>query len=275
MFIRAYPPARPPDGSALWFVFQGQEMLLREAGEGPELPRAGVQSGPAGLELQRRLFMGTLDDTPCMAGAVAETAVVDHYQKLGLRALFGLLDPQHYALAGYAWQLNYWQQTSSFCARCGGGAEPVNSGDWGKRCSACGHVTYPRLSPCIIVLVHDGERALLTHQRGWGARYGLVAGFVEPGESLEECLRREIREEVGVEVEDIRYHASQPWPFPHQLMVGFFARYRAGEIRVQDSELDGARWFQVDELPELPGKLSIARQLLDYWIASRRGGVSP
>jgi NAD+ diphosphatase len=188
---------------------------------------------------------------------------------MGLRGLFAELDPGLYWVAGYAAQMVYWQRASAFCAFCGGRGEPV-AGEWSKRCEACGHVAYPRVSPCVIVLVHDDDRVLLTHKPGWGPMNSLIAGFVEPGESLEECLVREVREEVGAEVDDIRYFGSQPWPFPHQLMVGYFARYRGGELRIDTTELDGAAWFHVGDLPPLPGKLSIARQLLDAWIASRR-----
>jgi NAD+ diphosphatase len=132
-------------------------------------------------------------------------------------------------------------------------------------------VTYPHVSPCVIVLIHDGEHILLTHKPGWGPMHSIVAGFVEPGESLEECLVREVREEVGAEVDEVRYFHSQPWPFPHQLMIGFFARYIGGEIRPDPSELDVARWFHVDELPAIPPPLSIARRMIDAWVASLRG----
>lgn len=123
----------------------------------------------------------------------------------------------------------------------------------------------------MIVLIHDGgDRLLLAHRRGRGPMRSLIAGFLEPGESLEAALRREVREEVGLEVDDIRYHASQPWPFPHQLMVGFFARHVGGEVRVDGHELDEAQWYPFDELPTLPGPISIARRLIDAFVVDRR-----
>jgi NAD+ diphosphatase len=117
------------------------------------------------------------------------------------------------------------------------------------------------------VLIHDGPRALLTTKTGWGKRYSLVAGFVEPGETFEECVVREVREEVGVEVDRLRYLKSQSWPFPHQVMVGFLAAYAGGEIVLDTAELADARWFDRNDLPELPQPYTISRQIIDYWLA--------
>jgi NAD+ diphosphatase len=269
-FVRSAPPTtKPPGEEAIWFLFRGQELIVSEGEGGLCLPRGDAAPLPA-RALGEPLFLGTLGGVPCMAlTAREETPLSAPYKAMSLRALFGLLDPDCYSIAGLASELIYWQRASVFCALCGGAGEPV-AGEWSKRCVRCGHVAYPRVSPCVIVLIHDGDRVLLTHKPGWGPMNSLVAGFVEPGESLEECLAREVLEEVGVEVDELRYFGSQPWPFPHQLMVGFFARYKAGEIRIDANELDAAAWFHVDNLPPLPGKLSIARQLLDTWIASRR-----
>jgi NAD+ diphosphatase len=159
--------------------------------------------------------------------------------------------------------------------RCGGPLIAMAS-EWGKRCAddACKWTMYPPVNPCTITAVHEGERILLTHKDGWGPRYGLVAGFVEPGESLEDNLRREVAEEVGVQVGRIDYFRSQPWPFPHQIMVGFFAEYAGGEVRIDRDELDDARWFHVDALPQIPPPLSIARQLINTWAASLGRDIS-
>lgn len=272
-FVRAYPPGEIPEGPALWFAVQGADLLVRECDGKPVVLQGAADEALAGLSCDGRYLIGALDGVPCVAVGIADGLLPDGLHKLGIRALFGRMDPQHYAIAGYAVQMVYWQRTSGFCANCGGRTRP-NRSDWGKRCTVCGHTTYPRVSPCIITVVHNGDYVLLAHMPGRGPVYSLIAGFVEPGESLEDCLRREVREEVGLEVEDIQYFASQPWPFPHQLMCGFFARYSSGEIRIQDTELDGARWFHVSNLPQLPGKLSIARQLLDHWIRSRGGTVT-
>lgn len=267
-FLRAYPPAQPVEGPAIWVAFRNNELLLMAEGDraamlqgGPEV-LGDLQAGPP-------LYLGTLNDVPCLACELApEAALPEGLTSLGLRALFGRLDEPQYALAGYAAQLLYWERTSRFCPVCGHGTEPV-AGDWGRRCTNCGHTRYPQVSPAILALVHDGDHVLLTHKPGWSKMYSIIAGFVEPGESLEECVHREVHEEVGVEVTDLAYVGSQPWPFPHQLMIGYTARYDGGDLRIDDKELDEAVWFHVDELPQLPGKLSLSRQIIDGWIESR------
>lgn len=268
-FVRASSPAvADPPEEALWFAFQGPNMLVRKDAAGAVL-RGGVEA-LGGLSASAPLMLGALRGVPCVACSIDEgTALPEGFSALGLRALFSEIDADSHAVAGYAFEMVYWQRASLFCAFCGGSTEQVAS-EWSKRCTRCGHVAYPHVSPCVIVLIHDGDRVLLTHKPGWGPMNSVIAGFVEPGESLEECLAREVREEVGAEVDEIRYFGSQPWPFPHQLMVGFFARYRGGELRIDTNELDAAAWFHVDDLPPLPGRLSIARQLLDTWIASRK-----
>jgi NAD+ diphosphatase len=129
------------------------------------------------------------------------------------------------------------------------------------------------VTPAILVLVHDGDRVLLTHKPGWGKRYSCIAGFVEPSESLEECVQREVSEEVGLEIADVSYVGSQPWPFPHQLMVGFTTRYVGGTIRLDERELDDAAWFHIDDLPEMPPPQSLAHYIITTWTASRRSAM--
>jgi NAD+ diphosphatase len=181
-----------------------------------------------------------------------------------LRTLLSDAYPALCSIADYAHQLLRWMRTSNFCSSCG---QPIALADgWGKRCTGCGHIGYPPVSPAIIVLIHDGPRALLTTKTGWGKRYSLVAGFVEPGETFEECVVREVREEVGVEVGGIQYVKSQSWPFPHQVMVGFLAEYASGEIVIDTTELSDARWFDLSDLPELPQPYTISRQIIDLWL---------
>jgi len=169
----------------------------------------------------------------------------------------------------HAIRLLNWQHAYNFCDACGHKTEWFG-GDWGKRCTNCGKTAYPPVSPAILVLIHDGDKILLTHKAGWGPRYSIIAGFIEPGESIEECVSREAYEEVGVEIDQITYFGSQSWPFPHQLMIGYMANYAGGEITIDAHELDDARWFHVDELPELPGPSSLSRQLINAWIRKYR-----
>jgi NAD+ diphosphatase len=172
------------------------------------------------------------------------------------------------SLGGMALQALYWDGTSGHCPRCGDRTERI-AGEFGKVCPGCRYEHYPHLHPAVIVLVGDGDRVLLTRKTAWApGRYSLVAGFVDNGESLEGCVLREVREEVGVEVRDIRYVGSQNWPFPSQLMIGFVAAYAGGEVVIDRDELEDARWFPVRALPSLPSRHSIARFILDRFAAA-------
>jgi NAD+ diphosphatase len=194
---------------------------------------------------------------------------------IDLRTLYGLVSEPEWQIAGYASQILHWQRTSRFCPLCGQPTEPTAQ-EWMRRCPQCQHERYPQVSPAVLVLVHDGaDGVLLAHKPGWGDRYSILAGFVLPGESLEECVQREVEEEVGVHLTDLEYIGSQPWPFPHQLMIGFFARYQSGEIRLDEQELDRAAWFDVNALPPLPPPLSLSRQMIDRWEQSRKSYETP
>lgn len=268
-FIRAYPPAQADTTSAIWLPFRNGELLLAKQDDQLALFRGDV-ADLAAFAPGAPVFLGTLEGVPCVTcDASWEGDLPDGWQTLNLRSLYGQVDDASYNLAGYATQLLYWQKSSGFCAVCGSTTDWFG-GDWGKRCTNCGHTTYPHVSPAILALVHDGDNVLLTHKPGWGNRYSIIAGFVEPGESLEECVKREVYEEAGLEIDDVTYFGSQSWPFPHQLMVGFLGRYTGNDIAIDDKELDDAKWFHVDALPELPGPSSLSRQIIDGWIASRR-----
>jgi NAD+ diphosphatase len=173
-------------------------------------------------------------------------------------------------MVGRATQIIEWATTHRFCGRCATPTERL-AAERCMKCPACGFLGYPRIAPAVIVLVRRGPEALLAR----GARfpvpfYSTLAGFVEVGESLEETLVREVREEVGIEVTAPRYFGSQSWPFPHSLMVGFFAEWAAGDLRADGKEILDARWFRADDLPAIPPRLSIARLLIDAWIDETR-----
>ena len=193
-------------------------------------------------------------DAPVPAGLARETVVPMRGTRLPDEVL---------SLGGMALQALWWESTSGHCPRCG---EPTAriEGEWGKKCPRCGYEHYPHLHPATIVLVRDGQRVLLTRKAGWQPnRYALVAGFVDNGESLEACVAREIKEEVGVDVKDIRYVGSQNWPFPSQMMIGFVATYAGGDVVIDKDELEDARWFSCDALPGLPSRHSISRWIID------------
>ena len=267
-FVRAYPGAERPDDPAHWLLFSDDELTIVENEGTITLPH-GDAPMLAALTTELPVYLGTLDGVPCLAGTrLADTERSGPTRTASLRTLYGQVAEEIYSIAGYAAQILYFLRTSRFCGVCGNPTE-AQTGDWGRRCSVCGHTRYPHVSPAVLCLVHDGDRVLLAHKPGWGSRYSILAGFVEPGESLEECARRETREEAGVHIADVTYDGSQPWPYPSQLMVGFTARYVGGELQADQEELDDARWFRFDDLPDLPPPLSLSRQLIDRWVAGR------
>jgi NAD+ diphosphatase len=255
----------PSERTGYWLLVQAEALLLCDGDGTPRLPH-----GAFPLELtggaDGAILLGTYLGEACWAAAVAPDAAVPAGfttesvvpQRTRLRA--DLL-----SLGGLALQATGWEATSRHCPRCGARTVSI-AGERGKKCPDCRFEHYPHLHPAAIVLIRDGERVLLTRKSFWvPGRYGLVAGFVDIGESLEGAVAREIQEEVGVQVRDIRYIASQYWPFPSQLMIGFTAAYAGGEVRVDTTELEDARWFSVHALPNLPPPLSIARFLLDQY----------
>lgn len=185
-----------------------------------------------------------------------------------LRRLMATLDPEVWNVAGRATQITDWYRDHQHCGRCGAQMEMLAT-ERSMKCPVDGLTSYPRLSPAVIVLVeHEDGRALLARNVAWPQpMYSTLAGFVEPGESLEDCIHREIKEEVGIDVGDIRYFNSQPWPFPNSLMLGFIARYVGGDITPAPDEIADAQFFGRDELPMIPPRASIARALIDDWLS--------
>lgn len=260
---RVAAPDADPGGPGLWVLLRGSEMLMAEKGGAPELPEAAL---PAFAEARAEapLYIGTWEGRPCRVLRWGrEEAIPAGLQAASLLANEPRLSIELLSLGGTAGQILHWQRQSRYCSRCGAELAPLD-GEWGRRCGRCAYTHYPHIHPCAIVLVRRGRELLLTRKAQWPAgRYSLVAGFVDFGECLEECARREVAEETGVEVANIRYVGSQCWPFPSQLMAGFVADYVGGEVRVEEKELEDVRWFSMDALPNLPPRRSIARYILD------------
>ena len=265
-FVPAKQGGKPPEASGHWLIVQNQGLVVVPEGAGFRLPTGGR---PAALDgaLGEPLWLGTFHDVPCWTAALPREAELP--AGLQRETLVPMQDTRLpddlLSLGGIAMQALWWESTSGHCPRCGGGTERIG-GEWGKRCPRCAYEHYPHLHPAVIVLVRDGDRCLLARKAGWApGRYALVAGFVDNGESLESAVRREVKEEVGVDVDEIRYVGSQNWPFPSQLMVGFVARYAGGEVTIDHDELEDARWFPVGQLPTGPARHSIARFILDHY----------
>lgn len=205
-------------------------------------------------------------DSPLSLVMTDDQLCDDGYDFISLRQSFYHLSLQLYMMAGKCRELLYWDQNTKFCGVCG--APMKMSTDISKRCSECGKEVWPQLAIAIIVLIHRSDEALLVHARNFkGDFYGLVAGFVETGETLEEAVHREVSEETGLSIDNIRYFGSQPWPYPSGLMVGFNADYVSGDVHLQKSELSKGSWFRYDNLPRIPQRLSIARKLIDNWLS--------
>ena len=251
---------------ALWFAFRADHLLVYKDGGPVEVPLA---AGPEefGVEVVFRQEIGLLDGRRCWAVEVSpNTKAPEGMVFRDLRRLFSGVNEEFFRMAGRAKQIVGWHATHRFCGRCGAGTEPV-AGEMAKKCTQCGMLYYPRLSPAIIVLVRDRSRVLLARSPTFPpGMYSALAGFVEPGESLEEAVRREVNEEVGVEIANVQYFGSQPWPFPSSLMIGFTADYAGGEVRVEPTEIEDANWYPVDDLPMVPPRISIARAMIDQFI---------
>ncbi|WP_288736192.1 NAD(+) diphosphatase [uncultured Parabacteroides sp.] len=245
-----------------WFIFFNDQLLLQRKGETYTIPYSINPPVP----VKNVLEVNLLEDMPaCTASVDTPLEETAEYLPMGLRASYDYLDPVLHKIAGKAYELIYWDQHSRFCPSCG--TKTVMQTTISKQCPNCKYEIYPVVSPAILVLIRKGDAILLVHARNFrGSFYGLVAGFLETGETLEECVRREVMEETGLEINNITYFGNQPWPYPSNLMVGFIADYVSGTIRLQDEELSEGAFFTKDNLPELPRKLSLARKMIDWWL---------
>ena len=266
------PAVQPPPGAnnpAYWFVFCSNKLLVTVEKNKATIPYFQSLS-ELNITPVRIQYLGTLRGSPCYSSeATTETTTPEGMEFKELRSLYGVLNEDIFLLAGKAIQIVSWDQTNQYCGRCGTKMETLE-GERAKKCPSCGLINYPRISPAAITVVIKGNKILLTHNAAFrGNIHSLIAGFVEPGETIEECVHREIFEEVGIKVKNLKYFGSQPWPFPNSLMIGFTAEYESGEISVDGQEITEAGWYDFSNLPELPGKMSIARKIIDWFVGTR------
>lgn len=276
--------------SSYWFIFSESNLLVTTNNEIFTLPLV-KNLEELGLSTTREHYLGTFNDIPCFTCEVDPTLPLDSFinensiissgkkssensdvllpngmEFINLRSLFGLIDDTLFELAGKAIQIVTWDQTHQFCGRCGSKVEQLPN-ERAKHCPSCNLINYPRISPATITAIFKGNKILLAHAKHFpGDMHSLIAGFLEPGETLEDCVRREIKEEVNIHVKNITYWGSQPWPYPNSMMIGFTADYDSGQIQVDGIEIEKADWYDIHSLPELPSKVSIARKIIDWYI---------
>jgi NAD+ diphosphatase len=278
MYDQLIPSNQPPSTKtepAWWFIFAAHKLMVKEDGASMSIPLI-VDPSSLGLSSIRERYLGTLAGRYCYCAEVSEgDPLLLKMGFYGLRHLYGRLAEPLFAVAMKAFHLIEWEETTRYCGRCGKEMRPAKEMT-ARECSACGMLVFPRISPAVIVLVErDGQVLLARSNRFPDVFYSVLAGFVEPGETLEDTIHREIEEEVGIKVRNIRYFGSQPWPFPDSLMIGFTAEYLSGEIKIDKTEIVEAGWFNPEKLPTIPGKISIARQLIDWFVETRSHEKAP
>ncbi|GIZ11865.1 NAD(+) diphosphatase [Pseudomonas sp. NCCP-436] len=261
-------PAQPGG----WVLLYSQQHFLCDS-NGVLFPREWIQRQD--LPVRGEQGIGYLGEDPVYLLLLDHSACLDGCSWQSLRQFMLTGEAEIFRMLSYAAQIGTWFTEHRFCGSCGAPTRQM-PGERAMRCDSCNWQHYPRLAPSMIVLVtRDDEILLARSPRFVTGVYSTLAGFVEPGESVEHCVAREVREEVGIEVQDLQYVGSQGWPFPHSLMLGFHARYAGGDIVMQEDEIEDARWFRIDTLPPLPAQRSIARYLIDLYVAQRLGLPKP
>lgn len=259
------------DETCGWFIFYSGQLLIEKNAKGEYHIPYGIEPPvevPAGSKIH---VIGKIDGLTAKAYAIHYPVVGDEQSKImmkDLRASYDVLPYEEYYKAGKASQILNWDKNSRYCPMCG--VPTVQVSPIAKKCPECRQEFYPRISPAVIVLIKKDDRILLVHAKNFRGTYkGLVAGFLEAGETLEECVHREVMEETGITIKNLRYFGSQPWPYPSGVMIGFIADYEGGSIKLQDEELSTGEFYSKDNMPEIPKKLSIARKMIDAWLEGK------
>ncbi|MCX7856465.1 MAG: NAD(+) diphosphatase [Deltaproteobacteria bacterium] len=257
-----YPPHED-----LFFIISEKKVTVKLTEVGIEIPnRKDLEEG--GLKLKESYPIGNIGDLKCYCAEIAKDKILPKgFCFLGIWRMFNYLDLEKFRMLLKGLHFITWMNTERHCRMCGALlllANDVKS----KFCPSCGMIVFPRISPAVIVLIYREKEILLARSKMFKDElFSCIAGFVEPGETLEDAVTREVKEELGIEVHDIKYFGSQPWPFPDSLMIAFTARFKSGELRVDTKELVEAKWFKRGNLPKIPGPISIARQMIDSFFS--------
>lgn len=262
-FVHSIASGLSPDASDICLVTQGDLLLVSSDGDLPAHARLDSWAGAA----DKPLHLGTLGGKRCWSRSLSgkDTPAPQGLEWREARTLVATLSEAEVSAIACARELHWWEQRTRFCGACGSPTEDL-AHERGKRCPKCGSLFFPGASTAVIVAVSRGDKILLAHNKTFKpGLFSLVAGFVDPGETLEHAVAREVREETGLEISGLRYVMSQPWPFPNSLMAGFVATYESGEIVVDGKEIEEAGWFSRDALPDIPRPGTVANKLITYW----------
>lgn len=262
-YIPENRPNHEKDDKSYWFIFNSGKMLVNS--ENGKIPLV-KDLNELDITPLRKIYLGNLMGNPCYAAEAEEIDSPEGMVFEDLKSIYTILDENIYLLAGRALQIINWDKNHQFCGKCGTPTQTMDN-EIAKICPECGFTSFTRLSPAVITaIVKEGKLLMAKHNYGQYRKYGLIAGFVEAGETLEEAVERETMEEVGLKIKNIKYFGSQPWPFPHSIMIAFTAEYESGNINVDGKEIAHAKWFEVDDLPDMPSRISIARELIDWYM---------
>ena len=251
----------------LWFIYHKNKLMIIKNDTGIQIPtyKDIKKLYPT---LNNKFYLGDFKTQSCFCTELENLDKSFNSSFMPLKEASLLMSMELFMVCGRASQLLLWNKNSQYCGKCGNKVI-LRTTDFSKYCSKCDLSIYPRISPAIIVAITKGDEILLAHNSHFPqGLYSIIAGFVDPCESLEDCIKREVFEEVGIKIKNIKYFGSQPWPYPDSLMIGFFAEYDEGEINVDNKEIIDARWFSKDNLPNLPQKTSIARRIINKYLES-------
>lgn len=255
---------------AYYFIFFKNDILVKEESEGRVSIPCMDETSFAEMKSSDPCFLGMVENTACYCAQIFSGNVPDKYKLINLRSLHGKIDNGFKDISGYARQINDWNMNFKFCGRCGAETQRKKN-EHARWCPQCRLTSYPRISPAIITAVVKDKQILLARGINFPNKkmFSVLAGFVEPGEALEDCVKREVFEEVGIKVGQIRYFKSQSWPFPDSLMIGFTAVYESGNISIDKEELAEADWFNADNLPLVPEKQTLAGELIEWFVCGQ------